>query len=406
MAIDYDPRRPDICANPYPAFCELRENDPLHWSEVLGGWVVTRYEDVKWIISDARFSADRIRPFFAHQSAEAKGKLRELAESIGDWMVFHDPPKHTRLRALVNKAFTASAVERMRPRIETIVKELLDAVINLGEMDVIRDFAYPLPASVIMEMLGQPVEDLDYVKGHSDEVALFVGTAVSTPDKYARAGASIAEMNRYYRELIAMRRREPRDDLLSALIAAQEEGDLLSDDELVATSILMVFAGHETTTNLIANGLLALIRHPREFERLRQNPSLVASAVEECLRYDSPTSAAVRIAREPTELHGKTIRQGDRIFAMLNAANRDPRQFEEPDRFDASRADNRHLAFGHGIHFCVGAPLARLEAQIAFAALVENLEDLRLRSDDLRWNDSLVLRGVQSMPISFAAAAG
>ena len=406
MAIDYDPRRPDICANPYPAFCELREHDPVHWSEVLGGWVLTRYADVKWVISDARFSADRIRPFFAHQSAEAQGNLRELAESIGRWMVFHDPPKHTRLRALVNKAFTTSAVERMRPRIEEIVTELLTAVLDRGEMDVIRDFAYPLPASVIMEMLGQPVEDLDYVKAHSDEVALFVGTAVSTPDKYARAGASIAEMNRYYRDLIATRRRELRDDLLSALIATQEEGDLLSEDELVATSILMVFAGHETTTNLIGNGLLALINHPQELKRLRDDPSLIPSAVEESLRYDSPTSAAVRIAREPTELHGKSIRRGDRLFAMLNAANRDPRRFGEPDRFDASRADNRHLAFGHGIHFCVGAPLARLEAQIAFRAMVSRVEHPQLRIEELQWNDSLVLRGVQSMPISFTAAAG
>lgn len=402
MTVEYDPRRPDVIADPYPVFQELREQSPVHYSQVLGGWVLTRYDDVKLAISDRRFSADRMRPFFAQLPSDQRQEFGALGDSISRWAVFHDPPEHTRLRGLMNKAFTARAIERLEPRIRSIVDRLLDQVIDRGEMDLIADFAYPLPASVILEMLGLPCEDLNQIKTWSDELALFVGSSVNTPDKYQRATASITAMNEYFGAGIERHRRRPGDDLLTALLTAQEQGDALTDDELVATCVLLVFAGHETTTNLIGNGMLGLLRHPAELARLRHNPALMASAVEEFLRFDGPAATAVRIAKEAISLHGQSIQPGDRVFAMINAANRDPRHFTDPESLDVGRKENRHLAFGHGIHFCIGAPLARLEAKLAIAAILDRCPDLVLCSNRLSWSDSLVLRGVQALPVAIS----
>ena len=304
----------------------------------------------------------------------------------------------------MNKAFTARAIERLEPRIRVLIDRLLDRVIEQGEMDLIADLAYPLPASVILEMLGLPCDDLDRIKTWSDELALFVGSSVNTPDKYQRATDSITAMNEYFRVAIQRRRDKPGDDLLTALLGAQEQGDLLSDDELVAICVLLVFAGHETTTNLIGNGILALLRHPAELVRLCEDPRLMPLAVEELLRFDGPAAAAVRIATDEITLHGQTIRPGDRVFAMLNAANRDPRQFANPETLDIARKENRHLAFGQGIHFCIGAPLARMEAKLAISAILDRCSDISLQSTKLIWSDSLVLRGVRSLPVSFRHA--
>lgn len=404
MTIDYDPRRPEVIADPFPVFQELREQAPLYHSSVLGGWVLTRYDDVKTAISDRRFSADRMRPFFGQLPAREQMAYATLRDSISRWAVFHDPPEHTRLRSLMNKAFTARAIERLEPRIRVLIDRLLDRVIEQGEMDLIADLAYPLPASVILEMLGLPCDDLDRIKIWSDELALFVGSSVNTPDKYQRATDSITAMNKYFRVEIQRRRHTPGDDLLTALLGAQEQGDLLSDDELVAICVLLVFAGHETTTNLIGNGILALLRHPAELLRLRADPRLMPLAVEELLRFDGPAAAAVRIATEEIQLHGQTIRPGERVFAMLNAANRDPRQFANPETLDIARKENRHLAFGQGIHFCIGAPLARMEAKLAITAILRRFSDISLQSTQLTWSDSLVLRGVRSLPVSFRHA--
>ena len=404
MTVDYDPRRPEVIADPFPVFQELREQAPLYRSSVLGGWVLTRYDDVKTAISDRRFSADRMRPFFAQLPAGEQIAYATLCDSISRWAVFHDPPEHTRLRGLMNKAFTARAIERLEPRIRVLIDRLLDRVIEQGEMDLIADLAYPLPASVILEMLGLPCDDLDRIKTWSDELALFVGSSVNTPDKYQRATDSITAMNEYFRVAIQRRRHTPGDDLLTALLGAQEQGDLLSDDELVAICVLLVFAGHETTTNLIGNGILALLRHPAELVRLCEDPRLMPLAVEELLRFDGPAAAAVRIATDEITLHGQTIRPGDRVFAMLNAANRDPRQFANPETLDIARKENRHLAFGQGIHFCIGAPLARMEAKLAISAVINRCTDISLQSTTLTWSDSLVLRGVRSLPVSFRHA--
>jgi len=268
-------------------------------------------------------------------------------------------------------------------------------------MDVIHDLAYPLPLTVIADLIGVPREECNRFKSWSDELATFIGSALASPDKYERACRSLREMSEYFRHLVTARRAAPRDDIASALIAARERGDTLSDDELIATCILLLFAGHETTTNLIGNGVLALLRAPDQARAWREDPSLTPTAVEELLRYDGPSQAMVRIASADLAIDGRRIRRGDRIFTMINAANRDPRQFTDPDRLDIRREDNRHIAFGYGIHFCIGAPLARLEGQIAIPALLRQLPDLELRTDALDWLDSLVFRGVKSLPVAF-----
>jgi cytochrome P450 len=399
----YDPRRPEVIADPYPVFRRLQAADPVHWSEILGGWVLTRYDDVRAGLHDSRLSSDRITPFLEH-SERGRPEVQELGQLVGRWAVFTDPPTHTRLRQLMNTAFTPRAVERLRPRILEVVDDLLGRIEGHGHMDAIRDFAYPLPVIVIAEMLGVPVDDRDRLKAWSDELALFVGSSLGAPDKYERARRGVAEMTDYFRGLVAARRRQPRDDLISGLAAAEERGAVLSEDELVATCVLLLFAGHETTTNLIGNGLLALLRHPDQLQALRDDPGLAPSAVEELLRYDGPTQVQTRVAQEDLELSGRSIRRGDRVFLMLNAANRDPARFPEPDRLDLRRPDNHHLAFGYGIHFCIGAPLARLEGQLALTTLVRRLTDLALLTATPEWLDSLVFRGVRSLPVGFGPA--
>jgi len=372
---------------------------------VLGGWVLTRYDDVKSALLDRRFSADRITPFAKHLSADSHAAIADLLQGLGDWAVFTDPPKHTRLRGVMNTAFTSRAIESREPVIQNLVDRLLDAIVPVGRTDLIADFAYPLPAAVIAGMLGASADDLDRIKRWSDDLAAFVGSALATPDKRTRAQVAIVDMSTYFRALVTARRAEPREDMMSALLAGEGRADGLTEDELVATCVLLLFAGHETTTNLIGNGLVALLRHPSELAALAAEPLLAGSAVEELLRYDGPTQAVTRIAVEEVELRGRQIRRGARVFLNLSAANRDPEQLADPEDLDVRRPDNRHIAFGHAIHFCVGAPLARLEARLAIPAVLRRLPELRLDTDALRWSDSYVLRGVEALPLSFAASA-
>ena len=405
MSVDYDPRRPEVIADPFPVFARLRAADPVHWSDVLGGWVLTRYRDVRQVLNDPRFSADRITPFRDHLKPEARAEIGDLLKMLGMWSVFNDPPEHTRRRALLNRAFTSRAVAGLRPMIERMVAHLIAGVVERGAMDLIADFAYPLPAGVIAGMIGVPMSDLDRFKLWSDDIAAFVGSALATPDKRERGERAMREISAYFREMVADHRRTPREDILSALIAAEEAGTVLSEDEVVASCIFLLFAGHETTTNLIGNGMLALLRNPETCEMLRRTPALASDAVEEMLRYDGPTQAMTRIAREEVRLDDRApaIRAGDRVFALLNAANRDPEMFPQPDRFDILRDENRHISFGFGAHFCLGAPLARLEGAIAVAALVDRLPDLALAGETPQWSDSFVLRGVKALPVRFRA---
>jgi len=340
------------------------------------------------INNDPRLSSDRITPFVKRRpDREHAAEIQALGRMLGLWAVFTDPPQHNHLRGLMTTAFTTRAVERLRPRIKMLVAELIDKICDLGQMDLIRDFAWPLPITVIADMLGVPREDHAALKAWSDDLAAFVGSALATSDKYERAARSGVKMSDYFRDLIGKRRAKPREDLVSAL---------------VATAILLLFAGHETTTNLIGNGILSLLRHPAELHALRADPSLIVRAVEEMLRYEGPTAAMVRVALEDVGLpSGGTIGRGDRVFLMINSANRDSRHFDEPERVNIRRDPNRHIAFGYGLHFCVGAPLARLEAQIAIPALLRRLPDLTLTTDALPWLDSLVFRGVRSLPLTF-----
>jgi cytochrome P450 len=362
-------------------------------------WVLTRYAEVHETLREARFSVDRRRAAIVQENLDRLPRLLLGEEGGLRSMLITDPPDHTRLRGLVSKAFTPRRVAGLRPRIEAIVDELCGRVARQGGMDVMADLAAPLPAIVIAELLGVPAEDHTRFKAWSTELVTLVGDAFGGPGE--RFESVLRRILDYLRGVIAERRRDPRDDLISAMIAAQEERDALSDAELLATSNLLLLAGHETTTNLIGNGLLALLRHPAELERLRAEPECLRPGIEELLRYDSPVQATARVAREDLELGGARLAAGALVVCGIGAANRDPEVFPEPDRLDVARADNRHLSFGLGAHFCLGAPLARLEGEIAFRALLERFPALALGEGELRWRRNLFLRGLEALPVAF-----
>jgi hypothetical protein len=400
----FDLRNPATNANPFPEFAWLRAEDPVHWSPAMKAWIVTRYAGVKQVALDnRRISADRLTPFFKANPEYQRGSIESLGRYLNHWMVFRDPPDHTRLRRLFNKAFTPTSVENLRTNIEDIVAALIEGMQakarHDGTADFIADFAYPLPASVIMDLLGVPRADLARMKVWSDDIALFIGTAQVAGNKYLRAEAGAKAMASYFRELVEQRAVAPTADMISKLVLAREESDVLTTDEIVGTCILLLFAGHETTTNLIGNGFLYSMKHREQWQQLIAQPSLATTAIEEYLRYDGPSGALARVASADIEMAGKTIRAGDRIFAFVNSANRDPEAFDNPERFDIGREQNPHLTFGHGIHFCLGAPLARLEAQIAALRLSERMPGIRLAGGEPQWHDSLILRGVKSLPV-------
>jgi cytochrome P450 len=407
----YDPRQPATTADPYATFAALRAGDPVHWSPVLRGWVLTRYADVRAALFDQSLSADRITPFVATLPPAKREQLSGLERMLTRWTVFVDPPAHTRLRALINKAFTPRAITSLRGMIRETVDRLIDDFTAgippgaTGEGDLIAGFAYPLPALVIARILGVPDEDIRLFKGWSDDLAAFVGSAQTTPDKYERAERGAAEMDAYFRAIVRKRRAAPHQtDVIGAMIAAEEAGKTLTEDELVATAVFVLFAGHETTANLIGNGMIALIEQPDAMASLRTRADIVETAVEELLRIDSPAASVTRVVRTDMVLGGKSIRAGDRLFLMINAANRDPAMFPDPDRLKLDRDPNPHIAFGYGPHYCIGAPLARLEGQIAFPRLLERLQDLRIAEAPLEWSDNLVLRGVKRLQLSFRVA--
>ncbi len=399
MSIDYRPEDPAFLADPFPLYRRMRDHDPAHWSPRLKAWVLTRYGDVKAVCLDQGMSSDRLRPFFASLPGAEAQRIAEIIRYLSLWMVFRDPPDHTRLRRLVSKVFNVRSMHAMRERVAELTGWLLDRIGGRREFDFIAEFAGPLPALVIMDMLGVPREELVRVKRMSDDMALFVGSSRVSPEKYGVAEAATRKMVEFFRALIAARRAAPADDLLSALVAVQEEGDRLSEDELLATCILLLFAGHETTTNHIANALLALIRFPEQMRLLRERPELAASAVEELLRYDGPSGAQVRIVAREREFHGKTLRPGERVFLMLNAANRDPRAYPDPDRLNLQRDGVPHLTFGFGAHICLGFPLARLEGQISLPAVLRRWRSIELAADRLAWINSMVFRGMESLPV-------
>jgi cytochrome P450 len=402
-AIDYKPNDPAVLADPFRLYERLRDEDPAHWSPRLKAWVLTRYQDVKRVCLDSTMSSDRLRPFFATLPPPEAARVAELARYLTLWMVFRDPPEHTRLRRLAARVFHVRSIAALRPNVERLTRWLLDLLSDEKEFDFIADFAGPLPALVIMDMLGAPREELSRLKHLSDEMALFIGSARDAREKYERASAATREMAGVFRELVSARRAAPQRDLLSELVALDDGGDRLSDDELVATCILLLFAGHETTTHHLANGLRALLAFPDQLEKLRASPSLAPAAVEELLRYDGPIGAQVRIVQAAQTLHGKQLQPGERVFLLMNAANRDPRAYADPDRLDLARNGVPHLTFGFGAHICLGFPLARLEGQIALPAVLARWRRIELADAPLEWMDSMVLRGMKAMRLRVAA---
>lgn len=401
--LNLDFANPAINADPFPIFSRLREEDPVHWSPAMKAWVVTRYDDVRQIaVANTEMSANRLAPFFAAVPSDSRGGYASLITYLGNWMVFRDPPDHTRLRRLFTKAFTSRSVKALEPNIEQIVGLLLDEMDRKsrqdGTVDWIADFAYPLPATVMMDLLGVPRDELMRVKDWSDDIALFIGTARATADKYQRAEAGAKAMADYFRGILVQRAADPQDDIISQLVSEQNER--LTDDEIIATCILLLFAGHETTTNLIGNGFYYTMKSPDQWERLKEQPALIDAAIEEWLRYDGPSGALARVITADVAFGGKQLSAGQRLFAFVNAANRDPRQFADADRFDIGRTPNAHLTFGHGIHFCLGASLARLEGQIALRALIERFPNINLAATGApQWKDSVILRGMEALPV-------
>jgi cytochrome P450 len=392
----FNPMDPEFLADPYPAYHRLRAEDPVHQSP-LGFWVLTRYDDVVATLRDPRCVKEPLAALVAARFGVA------VPPGVGLSMLDRDPPDHTRLRSLVSKAFTPRVVEGLRPRIQQIVDRLISRAEAVGSMDLIEEFAYPIPVNVICELLGVPVEDHDQFKGWSLDIARGLDSVLLPPDSEVprRSGAARHAMGDYFRRLIAERRASPRSDLLSALIAAEEAGQKLNEEELLATCILLLIAGHETTVNLIGNGTLALLRHPGELRRLRETPGLIVNAVEELLRYDGPVQRTARVPSTDITIGGRTIGKGEMVMPFIGAADRDPSQFPDPDRLDLGRTDNRHIAFGWGIHFCLGAPLARVEGQIAIDTLVRRLPKLELVSHEPEYRQSLTLRGLKMLEVTF-----
>lgn len=389
---------PEVLADPYPLYRQLQTEAPVYWDAYLHAWVVTRYADVVKVLQE--FSADRT-PTPEQLSAMGLSRLTPIAQVMVKQMLFLDAPTHTRLRGLCSAAFTTRRVEALRSHIQEIVDRLIDAVYPAGRMEMMADFANPLPAIVTAELMGLPISDHRKLKGWSADFAEMLGNFQHNPNRIARVLQTVEEMTDYFRRAVREQSANPGNGLLNALVHAEVDGSRLSEDEIIANCIVTMVGGQETTTNLIGSGILTLLRHPVELERLRSNSSLIPSAVEELLRYESPSQHTGRIAPRDFEMGGQVIRKGQATIAVMAAANRDPLRFPDPDRLDLERKDNRHVAFGYGAHFCFGAPLARMEGQIAFEAILRRLPNLALEPGPLAWRYNLGLRGLISLPLAF-----
>ena len=398
---------PAFLANPYAFYAMLRSNNPVLRPPIPnheggGVAVLTRFADVETALKDERFSVDRLKADLIQQFRDViPADLLEGPQAFRS-MLTVDAPEHTRLRGLVNKAFTPRMVEELRPRVDALVAECLDLAEEKGGLDVIHDLAEPLPAIVIAELLGVPSEDHREFKRMSSEVINRTQPRFLQPGtgNLEEATRGFEKLRSYMADVVAARRRAPQDDLISAMIAAQEDRDALTEAELISTALLLLIAGHETTTNLIGNGLLALMRNRGEWERLVAEPGLVDNAVEELLRYDSPVQATVRVTSEDVAIGGEPLRKGALAICLIGAANRDPEEFEDPDRLDVARTGVRHLSFGWGPHFCLGAGLARLEGRTAFRQLTHRFPDLELTTDDVSYRPNPFLRGLEKLEVT------
>jgi cytochrome P450 len=385
---------PELQLNPYPMYRMMRENQSVNYMEPFKVWMVLGYDDARTVLSDyKRFSSQ-------YGQAAAQMGASGGQDNMSNSLLMSDPPRHTQLRSLINRAFTSRQVAAMEPRIEAIASELLDQVEASGQLDLIQDLAYPLPVIVIAEMLGIPAQDRDRFKHWSDEITASADSLLG--DSGVHGQQAQEEMAAYFRDIIAQRRAQPQDDLISALLAAELDNEKLSEGDVVSLCWLLLVAGNETTTNLIGNAVLSLLEHPEEFARLRSNPALLNTAIEETLRYRSPVQFMFRVTKVDAELGGQTIPAGSMVMAGIGSANRDEAKFSDPDRFDIARDPNPHIAFGHGNHFCLGAPLARVEARVALTAIFDRLGDLRRANDDqLVPPKGFAVHGVKHLPLLF-----
>ncbi|HVE82569.1 MAG TPA: cytochrome P450 [Myxococcales bacterium] len=393
--------------SPYPRFARLRAEDPVHWHERAEVWMLTRHADISRLLRDKRLGNQYLHKLFEKLPPEAQGRFEPMERSLRLWLLYRDPPDHTRVRSLVAQAFTARMVQAQRPVIEEIVRGLLDRVQarGSGAMELIEDLAYPLPIVVTAGLLGAPAGEREHFKHWADELARLLGHHRADEAKAQAAFAVWEEMCAYFQALADERRREPRQDLVSAMVEAEDQGHRLSSEELLASCMALLYAGSETTTHLIANAVLALLAHPDQRAWLQEDlAARMEGAVEECLRYDAPTQAATRIATEDVEIGGKVVREGQAVISMLGAANRDPAVFSDPETLVLSRPreQNPHIAFSLGPHYCLGAPLARLEGQIALTALLSRYPKLRCPADQLEWLKNPTIRGVKALPLELA----
>jgi pimeloyl-[acyl-carrier protein] synthase len=393
---------PEVLANPYPLFHRLRTEDPVHWDPYLHAWIVTRYADVVTVLRD--FSAQRTPPP-EQLAAMGLDELAPIARVMVKQMLFLDPPSHTRIRGLASYAFTPQRVAVLRQHIRDIVRAQIDAVMPNGRMDVIADLAEPLPYTITAEMLGVPVADAPQLKAWSRDFAEMLGNFQHNPEHLPRVRRSVDEMTKYFQSAIREIRRHPREGLIHSFITAEIDGDRFTEEEVIANTIVTLVGGQETTTNLIGNGVLTLLRNPAELERLRADLTLLPSAVEEMLRYEPPSQHTARLAPDDVNLGEKRILKRQAAIAVMAAGNRDPERFPDPDRFDISRNDNRHLSFGWAAHFCFGAALARIESQVAFEAMLSRLSNWQSAPRPLVWRTNLGLRGLTSLPIAFGEMA-
>jgi pimeloyl-[acyl-carrier protein] synthase len=389
---------PEVLANPYPLYERLRTEAPVHWDPYLHAWVVTRYADVVTVLLN--FSANRT-PTPEHFAAMGLAELGPIAQLMTRQMLFMDGAAHARLRSLASMAFTPARVEVLRSHIREILDNLMRPLLRAGRMDVINDLAATLPAIVTAEMLGVPTSDCDQLKAWSADFAEVLGNFQHNPDRAARTLKCVEEMSAYFRAVIRRMKTDPREGLINSFMTAEIAGDRLTEDEIVANCIVTMVGGQETTTNLIGNGILSLVRNPDQMQRLRDDLTLIPSAVEELLRFESPSQHTARICPEDTELGGRQIRKGQAVIAVMAAGNRDPERFPDPDRLDLGRADNRHLAFGWASHFCFGAALARIEGQLTFEAIASRMSNLTLEPGPIVWRENLGLRGLTALAVTF-----
>jgi cytochrome P450 len=394
--------RADILQDPYPSYARLHEEGPVHYIDVDGKWAVWAifsHAECSAIAKDPRLSAKRAKQMLLSLPLSRQSEFGELARMLSLWLIFMDPPEHTRLRKLLNKGFSAAAVETLRPQAEAIVDSLLKPLQHGAEVDLMSEFANPMPVRIISELLGVPQALHGTFVEASRAIAVFRGNPNRTVDEARAAQDALIELTDFFRKTVAERRRNKGNDLISLLIDIEEEGEVLTEEELYAQCIALLFAGHETTRNLIGNGVYTLLRNPEQMQALREAPEMIRSAVEELLRYESPVQFTARVLKEDIEVCGQSIRKGWTIFCMLGAANRDPKQFKEPDKLDLKCLNNQHLAFSAGLDFCIGAQLARLEGQVAILNLVQRFPQMKLSGPPPEWAATFGFRGLKSLRV-------